>query len=271
MTAKTWLCDAYARLNVSGASDALLDAKWMLCDALGVSLGRLPFCLSDEMTRAQEEILKAWLEKREAGLPLAYAQKRAYFMGHEFFIDERALVPRQDTELLCERALLKLRLSGGSALDLCTGSGAIAVSLAIGCPRAQITASDLSQDALCVARENARRYGVCVRFLAGDYLDAVGAERFDVIAVNPPYLTRADMGQLQAEVRFEPEMALYGGADGLDFYRRAARIRDWLKPGGSAFFEVGAGQAQAVSEILGGDTAIYDDLNRIARVVEARN
>lgn len=266
MTGRTWLSDAAARLSAAGATDAALDAKWMLADALGVGLGRLPFELDRALTGAQEAQLARWLARRLSGRPLQYAQNRACFMGRDFFVDERVLIPRPDTELLCETGMRFAGARAISALELCTGSGAVAVSLAAACPNARVTATDLSEDALCVARRNARAHGVCLEFLSGDFWTPVMGRRFDLILVNPPYLTDEDLGALQPEVQWEPVLALLGGSDGLSFYRRAACVRDYLNPGGLALFEVGAGQALAVRTLLRTERVLRD-LAGIERVV----
>lgn len=240
----------------------------MLEDALGVSGARFRLLLDEALTGARLDRLEGFMARRIAGEPLCYVLGHAPFMGHDFMVDRRVLIPRQDTELLAEEAIKRARNKRPDVLELCTGSGCVAVSIKLSCPSARVTATDLSPDALAVARGNAERLGADVEFMAGDFLEAVSGRTFDVIAVNPPYLTGEDMASLQREVRFEPEMALYGGEDGLGFYRRAAReIRAFLKPGGWALFEVGAGQAREVGRLLGGNTQMIRDLNQIERLV----
>ena len=178
------------------------------------------------------------------------------------------LIPRPDTEILAERALQYLEaLPAPRVLDLCTGSGALAVTIAAQRPDARVVACDISEEALCVARENAA--GLNVSFARGDLFAAVEGA-FDVIVCNPPYLTAEDMLSLQREVRYEPALALRGGADGLDFYRRIARELP-VRLRRAAFFEVGAGQARDVAQILRaalpGRCEIARDLAGIERVV----
>lgn len=241
----------------------------MLSDAMGVTLTRLTLAQDDQVPAQALERAGAWLEERLKGRPLQYVQGRAWFMGREFLVDSRALIPRQDTELLCERAVERAGRGTPGVLDLCTGSGALAVSVKLSCPSARVWASDLSEAALALAQENARRLGAQVHFLQGDLLEAAKGLRFDLILCNPPYLTGEDMASLQKEVRFEPAMALYGGADGLDFYRRlAGQAPLYLKKGGWLLLEVGAGQAGPVSDLLGGGCNLYRDLAGIWRVVE---
>ena len=136
-------------------------------------------------------------------------------------------------------------------LDLCTGSGALAVAIAAHHADARVTATDICADALAVAQGNARRCGVSIEFLQGDMFEPVKGRRFDLIVCNPPYLSAADMRALQLEVRHEPALALYGGHDGLDFYRRiASALPGHLNPGAVAMLEVGAGQAADAKALL---------------------
>lgn len=269
MTSRSWLDQAARRLQRSGAPDARLDAEWMLCDALGIGRGELRLRLSDQIPATALDRAEAWLSAREAGAPLQYVQRRAYLMGHEFYVDERVLIPRQDTELLCERAIALVRERGyASALDLCSGSGAVGASMALACPGLRVAASDISEGALAVAERNAQALGAKLELLRGDLFGTVQGRRFDLIVCNPPYIADVDMAALQPEVRREPELALRGGPDGLEFYRRiAGEYRDHLIPGGALLLEVGCGQAQAVAALLGACAFIERDLPGIERVV----
>lgn len=270
MTARRWLEAAAARLTAAGSPEGPVEARWMLADALG-GITALTLALDRPLEEPALSKAQGWLEERLTGMPLQYAQGRAWFMGHAFGADRRALIPRQDTELLCEQGICRAGQGPAAVLDLCTGSGALAISLKLACPQARVWASDLSKEALALAQENARRLGADVAFLHGDLLAPAAGLRFDVILCNPPYLSGADMAALQPEVRFEPAMALYGGADGLDFYRRlAVEAPGALKPGGWLLLEVGAGQAPQVADLLGGGCALYRDLPGIERVVEKR-
>lgn len=269
MTSRDWLSAAVARLEAADAPDARLDCEWMLCDALGIGRAHLRFRLDDQLPDAARAQADTWLDARASGLPLQYAQRRAWFMGHGFYVDERVLIPRQDTEVLCERVIALVRERGyASALDLCTGSGAIAASVALACPGAAVCAADVSCDALDVARINSEALGANVECALGNLFQAVGERRFDLIACNPPYIADGEMDGLQAEVKREPALALRGGADGLDFYRRiAAAYLDHLTPGGALILEVGCGQARAVAGMLGRGAFIEKDLCGIERVV----
>lgn len=248
--------------------DARHDALALLRRALGLGEG-LTALLEGRAEEDQAQDYAALLRRRAAGEPLQYILGEAYFMGLRFRVDERVLIPRQDTELLCELALAR---KPQNALELCAGSGAVSVALQrlSGC---RMTATDISQDALDVARENALANGARLRLLQGDLFHALPErERFDLILCNPPYLSREDMERLQREVRREPALALYGGEDGLDFYRRLRQgFSQRLEEGGCLLLEVGQGQAQEVCGLFAPyATRVHADLNGIGRVVEVR-
>lgn len=224
------------------------------------------------------DTLNAMLARRAAGEPVQYILKRADFMGLTFYVDERVLIPRQDTETLVENALIAITpLPEVEVLDLCTGSGCIGLSLGSLAPRAQVTLSDVSRDALDVAKKNAELLSVAVTLRQGDLFQAVGRRRYDLIVSNPPYVPRGELAGLQTEVRHEPAIALDGGVDGLDFYRRiAAEAPAHLNPEGLVYLEVGIGQAGAVKALLESfihcrESGIIKDLNGIDRVVWARS
>jgi release factor glutamine methyltransferase len=218
--------------------------------------------------------------RRRAGEPVAYIRGQKEFYGRVFHIDRRVLVPRPDTEILVETALRRTTASsmGGRYLDLCTGSGCVAVSLARERPTCKVFAVDLSQDALAVAVDNAIRLGAVFQmsFLAGDLFEPLADLpdlRFELITVNPPYIADPEFATLPADVRaFEPRLALSGGPDGLDVMRRAvsgARAR--LRRGGVLAVEMGAGQADKVKALFEEagftDVVVDKDYGGHARVV----
>lgn len=277
MTLGQWLDAAERELTQTGSPDPRADAEWMAVDVLGVTRSTLGLMKKSALDQQRQIQLDSLLARRAKGEPLQYIEGVAWFMGLEFGVDPRVLIPRPDTEILCEEALEILKARPNAAVaDLCTGSGAIGISVKKLCPSAQVTLTDLSRDALLVARSNAIKLGARVEALQGDLYEPLGGRAFDMILCNPPYLTDGDMQNLQKEVTFEPSMALAGGADGLDFYRRlAAGLKDHLNPGGWALFEVGMGQgdevAQLMEQALGCDDAVViDDLNGIGRVVKVR-
>lgn len=268
MFARDLLKSAIRRLTDSGSPDPEADAMWLLSDALRVHRGALPLHLEGDVSGDALAWFEGALLRREGGEPLQYVEGFAYFFGRRFLVDSRVLIPRSDTETLCEAALKRFR-PGMRALDLCTGSGILAVTMALAAPGASVTGADISPDALEVARENAHLLGAAVEWVQGDLFGAVSGS-FDLIACNPPYLTRSDMQCLQPEVAREPGLALYGGQDGLDFYRRiASELPQRLSPGGFALFEVGMGQAADVAEMLTsfGRIQIIKDICGADRVV----
>lgn len=275
MTISNWLKTATARLTESGCPDPEIDARWMAEDALGMSRSDLLFEGDRELADADRARLDEMLSRRAAGEPVQYLLGRADFMGLTFRVTPAVLIPRQDTETLAEAALIDLRNRPGqpAVLDLCTGSGCIGLSLGSLAPSAQITLTDFSREALDIARENARALGVKAELRQGDLFDAVGRKRFDVIASNPPYIPAGELETLQREVRFEPTLALDGGDDGLDFYRRIAMgAANHLNPGGAIYLEVGIGQATGVLDLVKRhlpctQAGTIKDLNGIDRVV----
>ena len=278
MTFGEWIAAARAELERAGNPDAQVDARLLVCGLCDLVPGRLAGICGQEMPAALHAELERRLDRRLSGEPLQYIEGAAYFMGLKFAVDSRVLIPRQDTETLCEQALTFLRgYTGAEVLDLCTGSGAIAISVARLQPGLRVAATDMSSDALSVASENAHLNGVYVRFMQGDLFEPVAGERFDAIVSNPPYLTADDMVHLQTEVACEPRMALFGGEDGLMFYRRLAHeVYRHLKPGGYALFEVGDGQAAEVLRLMSENamcaaSGTVKDLPGVERVVWIRS
>ena len=261
-----------AEARLSEIPDPRLDAEWLLSDVLGVS--RLEMLLNkrreltDEETAAYEKLLA----RREQREPLQYILGSQSFMGFSLKTDPRALIPRNDTEALCEEALKYIR-PDGRVLDLCTGSGALAVAIKKLRPGADVIAADVSEAALSLARENAQRLGADVRFVGGDLFSPLTGERFDAIVCNPPYIPDDLRGRLQAEVEREPALALFAGPDGLDFYRRIAKeAPDHLFPGGRLCVEIGDGQKEAVQTLLEErfkDIRVLNDMNGLPRVISA--
>lgn len=240
-------------LAAAAVPDPRPDTIALLCEV--THLQTMPLCLAaqESLTPEQEERFRSLLLLRTRREPLQYLLGKQCFYGFDFAVDPRVLIPRQETEMLCELAIHSLKgCDAPRVADVCTGSGAIAVTLKRCCENADVTATDVSADALAVARENARTNGVAVRFVQGDLLEPLRGERFDMIVCNPPYVEREACETLQPEVRREPRLALYGGEDGLDFYRRLTKdAPDCLVPGGHLLVEVGDGQAERVSRLFG--------------------
>lgn len=186
------LLEATRALERAGVPDPRLDAEWLLAHVLGMDRLAMRMSGAAQLTPQQEQRMASLLLSRTRRTPLQYLLGTQGFYGLEIRTDARALIPRQETETLCETGIAHLRALGPlpppAALDLCTGSGAIALALRHECPFAQVSASDASAEALSLARENARRLGLSVDFFAGDLFDAVGERRFDLILSNPPYI-----------------------------------------------------------------------------------
>lgn len=278
MTISDWLRHAADALAESGCPDPQIDARWMAEDTLGMTRSELKFEAERAIPDEQQARLDSMLARRAAGEPVQYILGSADFMGLKFHVGPGVLIPRQDTETLAEAALIAVQALPGApaVLDLCAGSGCIGLSLASLAPHARVTLADISREALDCAHKNQRELGVKVELRHGDLFAAVGRERFDLIASNPPYIPREALAGLQREVQFEPMLALDGGEDGLDFYRRIAQgAGDHLLPGGAVYLEVGAGEAQSVLTLLKAhlpciEAGTIKDLNGIERVVFAK-
>ena len=278
MTIGEWFRHAKDALAESGCPDPQIDSRWIAEDTLGLSRSEMHFETERSLSPEEHERLEALLQRRVQGEPVQYLLHSACFMGLNFYVDSRVLIPRQDTETLVEAVIVALRqLEKPRMLDLCAGSGAIGLSVKTLVPGADVTLADCSRDALEVVRENARRLGVDVEIRHGDLFRAVWHQKFDLIASNPPYIPTGDLPLLQREVQREPQLALDGGGDGLEFYWRiAADAPEHLNPGGSIYLEVGAGQADAVRALLTermecAEAGAINDLNGIPRVVWARS
>lgn len=198
----------------------------------------------------RERQYRGFIEQRSRRIPLQQITGRAWFMGLEFEVSDQVLTPRFDTECLVE-AVERLLVPGMRILDLCTGSGCILLSLLARNPRIDGVGTDLSAGALQVACRNRDRLGVQAQLIQGDLFEHVTGS-FDVIVSNPPYIPSKEIGGLMPEVRdHEPVMALDGGADGLDFYRRIIReAAGYLKPGGWLAFEIGCSQGEDLVRLL---------------------
>lgn len=278
MTIEQWLKQAEAALTQSGCPDPAIDARWIAEDMLGMTPTALRFEAQQLIPAEKLQELDACLKRRIQGEPVQYILKKSDFMGMRFHVDSRVLIPRQDTETLVEAAIIALQgRENPRVLDLCTGSGCIGLSIATLVPGARVTLADISTGALEVARKNAHDLNCDVQFKHGDLFKAVGKEKYDLIASNPPYIPSAEVLSLQAEVRHEPALALDGGADGLDFYRRIAQEAPLhLEKGGSIYLEVGMDEAQEVLTLLKNnidcaDAGVINDLCGIERIVWARS
>jgi release factor glutamine methyltransferase len=234
-----------------GVDAPRLTAEVLLAHALRCDRVRLYLDFDKPLGEAELAAYRELVRRRADREPTAYLVGEREFYGRRFRVDPRVLVPRPETELVLEAALASLP-PGGQALDLCTGSGVLGISLALERPDAQVTATDLSGEALEVALDNAARLGASnARFVAGDLYDPVAPDqRFDVIVSNPPYVPRGEMDTLPPEVHREPRLALDGGEDGLAISRRiAAGAPVRLRPAGTLVLEMHESHLDALPAI----------------------
>jgi len=253
-----------------------LEARMLLERVLGQTSAWL-IAHADEAPGAEAaQAFAALAGRRRRGEPVAYILGGREFYGLEFRVAPAVLIPRPETELLVELALDRIPADAAvRVLDLGTGSGAIAVTLAKLRPQARLTAVDVDYAALSVARANAGRHGVRVRFFCGDWFGALSGETFDLIVSNPPYVAAADTHLAMGDVRFEPRRALAGGMDGLDCIRAiVANAGAHLRPGAWLLFEHGYDQAEACAALLEAhgylEAQTWPDLAGIARVSGGR-
>ncbi len=246
-----WTQDYFAR---HGIDTPRLDAEILLAHVLKKDRIYLYAHYDQPMNHDELAQYRGMVKKRAGRLSVAHILGTKPFMGLDFRVTEDVLVPRPETEMLVETVLAldkeKTRLA---VADIGTGSGAIILSILHYAPQAVGTGIDISPQALGIARENGEKLGLNERvtWVESDIFSAVPRQQFDWIVSNPPYLTQMDMEHLEPEVRHDPETALFGGADGLDVYRRiAAQSPGYLAPGGCCALEVGSGQAAAVTDIF---------------------
>jgi len=259
-----------------------LDASLLLAEVLRLSKEELITRGETILTPDMREKFLELLERRMGGECVAYISGKKEFRGLEFFVNPSVLVPRPDTEILVEAVLEKDRLwnkagAGGEiirALDLCTGSGAIALSLKNEMPGLEVWATDISAEALETAKANAARHKISIHFYQGHLFKALPAElKFHVIVSNPPYIPGAEIKRLPPEVQREPRIALDGGEDGLGIIREIiARAPDYLEPRGALLLEAGPEQMKSISQALEKNRFIniktYNDLSGLERVIE---
>ena len=281
-TIRRALVDGTQRFQTAGIDSARLDAEVLMCHALRVQKSQLYVSLDEHLEHSARHRFGDCLIRRLRREPIAYITGRQEFWSLDFLVTPDVLIPRPETERLVEISLecagafdsdLPLRI-----LDMGTGSGAIAITLAKELPRAQVVATDVSAAALEIARRNAARHRVTdrIQFRASYLFDSIREREFHLIVSNPPYVKSGDLAVLAPEVsRWEPEIALDGGRDGLDYYRgMVAQGFRQLLPGGALIVEIGAAMARAVGELMGivghyTPPLVYQDYGRKDRVIVA--
>lgn len=259
-----------------GLENARLQAELLLAAVLGIKRLDLYLQFERPLHRSEVDRYREYVRQRLRRVPVQYITGVAAFRYLDLAVTPAVLIPRPETEILVDVAL-ELLPEGGRVLDLCCGSGAVALSLAQEMAAAEVVAADVSPAALEVAKANGQRCGLAerVEWHCGDlFAPFCGTEPFDLVAANPPYVRRSDLAQLAPEVRdYEPHLALDGGEDGLAYYRRIAQeAADFIRPGGHLLLEVGDGQSAAVEALLTRserltEVQIRPDLNQIPRVV----
>ena len=254
-----------------------LEARMLAERALGMSAVTVAANLRTAISPADAEKFEALTARRRNGEPVAYILGEREFYGRSFIVTPDVLIPRPETELLCEAVLERLSAAkageGAAILDLGTGSGAIAVTLACERPDISVTAVDVSSATLAVARVNAARFNVTgrIHFVQSDWFSELGGARFDIIVSNPPYVTEGDTHLATGDLRFEPRLALLGGAYGMTALRQIARNAPaYLDPRGWLLFEHGWTQGDECRKALStngfDDIITIRDLNRHDRV-----
>ncbi len=279
---------ANAGLDNTSADGLVLDAQLILAEITGSDRLGLLAGIELEISDVEAHRFETLLKRRLKGEPLQYILNSACFMGLDFYVDEAVLIPRPETELMVDYILREIYKPDSTFIDMCTGSGCIGISIAKlaikdKCMKRGLLI-DISKDALNIARKNASKNEVIdeIDFLESDLFESLGDSNFianlpenkvDFIVSNPPYINKADMEELSVEVKNEPNIALYGGEDGLDFYRElAARSGEYLKKGGALVVEIGYDEGAAVEGLFleNGfkEVEVIKDLNGLDRIVK---
>lgn len=269
------LSQAKAKLLEVDKEEYLVDAEWLLADILGVNRTHLQLYPKHDISSVEHERFVLLLDRRLSGEPIQYILESQSFYGYDLYVDKRVLIPRFETEELVEIAISLINSHKfTTVLDLCAGSGCIGLAILKECPETTCTFVDLSKDALDVVDINRNRLGVLERshLIQGDLFKNVGGQ-FELILSNPPYIRKAEVATLTEEVAsYEPVMALNGGDDGLDFYRRIAKESSaYLCHGGILMMEIGHDQMEDVLAMLDSsgfsDVKGYKDLSGNDRIV----
>ena len=267
-----WGTDHFAE---KGISNARREMEWFLCDVLDCQRIDLYIQFEDLLHENDLIKLRQMVQRRLSGEPFQHIVGKGSFYGRDFRVDNNVLIPRPETELLIER--LQIRGKVNSLLDIGTGSGCIAITASLEELAENIFATDHSQSALNVAKENMEKFAVTnIKMTVHDFLQSRFKSKFDVVLSNPPYVAEDDIADLQMEVRdYDPRSALTDNADGLSFYRRfAEQFNNLLKPGGNLILEFGENkQKDDIENIFretGLKTEFFKDLQNYWRVVEVR-
>lgn len=248
--------------NENGISHAKKEAGVVLSDVMEMTSLDLYMMHERPLNEIEVQKCRKAVMRRAKGEPNQYIRGLVDFYDCQFVVDERVLIPRMETEILVDKVIKEIEeedYQGKELWDICTGSGCIGISIKKKLPELKVTLSDLSEDALAVARENAERNGVEVNILQGDLLEPFKGRAADYVVSNPPYVRNAEYDVLPREVKeFEPKMALVSGDSGLDCYRRLSEeLPGYLNPEGQVWMEIGFAQGKSVVEIFTGENWQY--------------
>ena len=252
MTIKQTLAKGMIILKSNNIDSPKLKARLLLQYVLKKSRQYLIVYDNEEVGKKEQWEYFVNIDKLAKGVPLQHITHTQEFMKMDFYVDENVLIPRPDTEILVEEVInIAKKMDKPKILDLCTGSGAIAISIAKNVPNAEVYAVDISEKALDVASKNAQRLEAKVKLIKSDLFKNLKNMKFDIIVSNPPYIKKEDIKFLSEDVQKEPQIALDGGYDGLDFYRKISKQAiDYLKFGSFLCFEIGYDQKEEVTEII---------------------
>ena len=258
-------------LKDNGVENSGMDVMLLFNFALGTTSDQYIFDDDRPISECELKRIKSLIDRRARHEPVSKIIGKKLFWDYSFYVDVNVLDPRPETELLVQ-AVLNNAGAARTILDLGTGSGCVAISLALMLKQVSVSASDISEKALLVARRNAEENGAMVSFVISDWFSSF-SKRFDIIVSNPPYISSSDFTKLPNDVRsYDPELALIGGRDGLDCYRKIAQsLSLHLNNDGLAFFEIGFGQKQCVTNIFSQEglsvVNVWNDINNLERVI----
>ena len=273
MNPRSLILEMTRRFRAAGIPDPEFDSAALLASLCGRNPLSLRLDMETEIDQETEGRYRSLCARRIRREPLQYITGESRFCGNDFAVTPDVLIPRPETELLCEWAVEKIPVDASPRiLDLCCGSGCIGITLKLRIPSSAVYMSDLSSAAADVARRNAERLSADVSVGTGDLFENIRDRNFDLIISNPPYIPENECSLLQEEVKKEPLTALDGGNDGLDFYRRICReAPDYLRRGGILMFELGDGQHSAVGKMMEESgfqsVEIRKDFRQISRMI----